>query len=207
VLEILKCNSTSNLLLFSLCIDNLPKFTESKLNFDAALFLYNGLPINDKQIRDSFSLMMTTCMNLNISFSQYRHVANAFANTLDVSNITKTVKMLISEQTGHSSQTADTSYGISEEKLRCLDSTSLNLYFQLSLLWHDWLGIANTKKNSTRNETESLKNVAELQLSNIKSRMSAIESTIECYSNQKSEAASNFVVFISFSLCTGASCT
>jgi hypothetical protein len=127
---------------------------------------------------------MSTCMNINISFSQYRHVANAFANTLDVTSVTEAIKMLIAEQTGHNQQTSDSIYGLSAEKLRKLDSTSLNLFYQISILWHDWLGMSSKKDVATVSEPSLNQTVSEYNRTtqsnniNIESKICALESEI-----------------------------
>lgn len=139
---------------------------------------------------------MSSCFNLKISISQYRHVANAFANTMDISQISSAAKLIIAEQTGHSQATADSVYGLSAEKLRMLDSTSMNLFFQVSLLWHEWLGVSTKNKmllsldNTFINEETQSQST---QLAMVKKRILELENTVRNLEKKKlrSDISSN----------------
>jgi hypothetical protein len=162
----------------SLCIMNINSSEETRSGSgENALFIYNGLPISDRQIRNSFAFVMSTSFNLKISFSQYRHVANAFANTLDISKLSSAAKLIIAEQTGHSQATADSTYGLSAEKLRMLDSTSMNLFFQVSLLWHEWLGITDSTSEE-KSQVNEEKQTPPSQLAGIQKRIEFLETTV-----------------------------
>jgi hypothetical protein len=123
---------------------------------------------------------MANTLQINLSFSQYRHAANAFANTLDVPKLASAIKILTAEQMGHSQQTSDSAYGLSAEKLRKLDSTSLNLFFQISLVWHNWLGIdSDNEQNISSAVQVNYNSIDQHENIKLKKHIYAIENSIQ----------------------------
>lgn len=105
------------------------------------LFFSMGNQWTAERMRNVFSKVMAV-QGLNLSVSQYRHVAIAFGRRILDDRQWEIMLSTIDEQAGHSSDTADVNYAISNVDARSIGPIAMQRFFDASWSWHSLLKLA-----------------------------------------------------------------
>lgn len=113
------------------------------------MFVKNGSVYSDQGIRDTIPAVFSRFTNQNILISEYRHISQAFLETIQ-GNIPSSSVHSYSQQAGHSQQTAASNYAISAENPHQGNAKTFEFFENASIVWQRFLGIipniASTQK-------------------------------------------------------------
>lgn len=112
------------------------------------LFYSNSRRWTAEKMRNIFSKVMSE-QGLNLSVSQYRHVAIAFGRRILESKHWTLMQSILDEQAAHSSETSEMNYAISNLDVSCIGPVSMNQFFEASWAWHSLLKLTDCERLSS----------------------------------------------------------
>jgi hypothetical protein len=118
-----------------------------------AAFVKKGKAVSDTVVRATITRIMRRYLELPMTFSAYRHVAIAFARTLQHRDNLDDWAFLFDSQAGHSTDIADIHYAVSVDQVAGLGTDAVTRFRLAANLWHTFLGISSTATNNSQNAT------------------------------------------------------
>ena len=133
----------------------------SLIDYKEFLFVSLGKKMDPKDINNAFSKTFKTLVGINVSFSLYRQIAQAFANkkiryTAEVDDL-DSLNSFVDKQAGRSVAVSGTFYGrtVSEDH-NSLSRDARETFFRVSQQWHALLKVDEPKRRERRHNNNSI---------------------------------------------------
>ena len=116
--------------------------TRDASDYENYFFVHQGCKILADKICRVIPKWLAEVGDIQIDFSDLRHVLVAFSRQVHNTNAQKHFHSVMDRQAGHSTETAERHYALSTHDLRELSSNAIMCFFHASSAWHEFFGFS-----------------------------------------------------------------